>query len=216
MYHVDKATGRLTEASKNIAKRGHDGPRHAWPHPNGKIVYSLQEHSSVSLEPPASTTPFQFSSRLLFTSVGASATVRRCPRTIGRWTETRVARGQEYSASRGRLSSVLGRWCVCLGSQVATANPQSKHRLMQSVSSTSQRSACHLPLTPSLARPGVLKQRQRATSLHGRYVPTAVSLTLTLSSACTGCRHGPPEVGRMPSPSAPHWVERTSTKPTSP
>lgn len=46
MYHVDKDTGYLKEASKNIAKRGHDGPRHAWPHPNGKIVYSLQEHSS--------------------------------------------------------------------------------------------------------------------------------------------------------------------------
>lgn len=46
MYHVDKETGLLKEASKNIAKRGHDGPRHAWPHPNGKIVYSLQEHSS--------------------------------------------------------------------------------------------------------------------------------------------------------------------------
>lgn len=46
LYHVDKETGLLKEASKNIAKRGHDGPRHAWPHPNGKIVYSLQEHSS--------------------------------------------------------------------------------------------------------------------------------------------------------------------------
>lgn len=46
MYHVDPATGRLKEASKNVAKRGHDGPRHAWPHPNGRIVYSLQEHSS--------------------------------------------------------------------------------------------------------------------------------------------------------------------------
>lgn len=46
MYHVDPATGKLKEASKNIAKRGHDGPRHAWPHPNGRIVYSLQEHSS--------------------------------------------------------------------------------------------------------------------------------------------------------------------------
>ena len=49
MYHVDTQTGLLTEASKNIAKRGHDGPRHSWPHPNGKIVYSLQEHSSVRL-----------------------------------------------------------------------------------------------------------------------------------------------------------------------
>lgn len=45
MYHVDKSTGLLTLASKNIAKREAEGPRHAWPHPNGKIVYSLQEHS---------------------------------------------------------------------------------------------------------------------------------------------------------------------------
>lgn len=45
MYHVDTATGLLTEASKNLAKRPEEGPRHAWPHPNGKIVYSLQEHS---------------------------------------------------------------------------------------------------------------------------------------------------------------------------
>lgn len=46
MYHVDPATGLLTEASKNVATRPNDGPRHAWPHPNGKIVYSLQEHTS--------------------------------------------------------------------------------------------------------------------------------------------------------------------------
>lgn len=45
MYHVDPESGLLKEASKNIAKRGHDGPRHTWPHPNGRIVYSLQEHS---------------------------------------------------------------------------------------------------------------------------------------------------------------------------
>ncbi|TXT06162.1 hypothetical protein VHUM_03635 [Vanrija humicola] len=46
VYNVDAATGLLTEASKNVATRPDDGPRHAWPHPNGKIVYSLQEHSS--------------------------------------------------------------------------------------------------------------------------------------------------------------------------
>lgn len=46
MYHIDKAIGLLTEASKNVATRPNDGPRHTWPHPNGKIVYSLQEHSS--------------------------------------------------------------------------------------------------------------------------------------------------------------------------
>ncbi|RSH95752.1 hypothetical protein EHS25_000844 [Saitozyma podzolica] len=46
LYHVDPSTGYLTESSKNAARRQHDGPRHAWPHPNGRIVYSLQEHSS--------------------------------------------------------------------------------------------------------------------------------------------------------------------------
>lgn len=45
-------TGREPEphlklASKHISPRSHDGPRHTWPHPNGKILYSLQEHSSV-------------------------------------------------------------------------------------------------------------------------------------------------------------------------
>jgi carboxy-cis,cis-muconate cyclase len=47
LYHVDPSTGYLTESSKNAARRQPDGPRHAWPHPNGRIVYSLQEHSSV-------------------------------------------------------------------------------------------------------------------------------------------------------------------------
>ncbi|KAK4546676.1 hypothetical protein LTR36_001894 [Oleoguttula mirabilis] len=37
----------LELASKHISPRSHDGPRHTWPHPNGKILYSLQEHSSV-------------------------------------------------------------------------------------------------------------------------------------------------------------------------
>lgn len=32
---------------KQPAPRSIDGPRHAWPHPNGKIVYSLQEHSNM-------------------------------------------------------------------------------------------------------------------------------------------------------------------------
>ncbi|KAI5475781.1 carboxy-cis,cis-muconate cyclase [Pseudohyphozyma bogoriensis] len=39
--------GSLTLTDKNIAPRPNDGPRHAWPHPNGKIVYSLQEHTSM-------------------------------------------------------------------------------------------------------------------------------------------------------------------------
>ncbi|KAK5128027.1 hypothetical protein LTR85_005144 [Meristemomyces frigidus] len=37
----------LRLASKHISPRSHDGPRHTWPHPSGKILYSLQEHSSV-------------------------------------------------------------------------------------------------------------------------------------------------------------------------
>ena len=37
----------LQLASKHISPRSHDGPRHTWPHPNGQILYSLQEHSSV-------------------------------------------------------------------------------------------------------------------------------------------------------------------------
>ncbi|KAL1301555.1 hypothetical protein AAFC00_005793 [Neodothiora populina] len=32
---------------KWIASRSNDGPRHTWPHPNGKYLYSLQEHSSM-------------------------------------------------------------------------------------------------------------------------------------------------------------------------
>lgn len=47
MYHVDTETGLLTEASKNTATRPDDGPRHVWPHPNGRLVYSLQEHTSM-------------------------------------------------------------------------------------------------------------------------------------------------------------------------
>ncbi|GAA5832159.1 hypothetical protein JCM3766R1_003745 [Sporobolomyces carnicolor] len=39
--------GTLTLTDKNIAPRPNDGPRHVTPHPNGKYVYSLQEHSSM-------------------------------------------------------------------------------------------------------------------------------------------------------------------------
>jgi carboxy-cis,cis-muconate cyclase len=52
-YTVDpKATaesGRkhLTLGSKHISPRENDGPRHTWPHPNGRILYSLQEHTSI-------------------------------------------------------------------------------------------------------------------------------------------------------------------------
>lgn len=37
----------LKLGTKHISPRSHDGPRHTWPHPNGKILYSLQEHSSM-------------------------------------------------------------------------------------------------------------------------------------------------------------------------
>lgn len=37
----------LTPKSKHISPRSGDGPRHTWPHPNGKVLYSLQEHSSI-------------------------------------------------------------------------------------------------------------------------------------------------------------------------
>lgn len=48
LYNVHPETGLLSLASQNRARREHDGPRHTWPHPNGQVVYSLQEHSSVS------------------------------------------------------------------------------------------------------------------------------------------------------------------------
>ncbi|KAK3702222.1 hypothetical protein LTR37_015054 [Vermiconidia calcicola] len=37
----------LTFGSKHISPREGDGPRHCWPHPSGKILYSLQEHTSM-------------------------------------------------------------------------------------------------------------------------------------------------------------------------
>ncbi|KAK0938912.1 hypothetical protein LTR48_004395 [Friedmanniomyces endolithicus] len=37
----------LTMVNKHIAPRPTDGPRHTWPHPNGKVLYSLQEHTSM-------------------------------------------------------------------------------------------------------------------------------------------------------------------------
>ena len=39
--------GTLKLAEKHISPRRHDGPRHTWPHPAGKYLYSLQEHSSM-------------------------------------------------------------------------------------------------------------------------------------------------------------------------
>ena len=36
----------LTLGTKCISPREGDGPRHTWPHPTGKVLYCLQEHSS--------------------------------------------------------------------------------------------------------------------------------------------------------------------------
>ncbi|EMC99056.1 hypothetical protein BAUCODRAFT_389389 [Baudoinia panamericana UAMH 10762] len=37
----------LKLAMKHMSPRPHDGPRHTWPHPNGRVLYSLQEHTSI-------------------------------------------------------------------------------------------------------------------------------------------------------------------------
>lgn len=41
------AQPHLTRQRKCLAPRSNDGPRHATPHPNGHVLYSLQEHSSM-------------------------------------------------------------------------------------------------------------------------------------------------------------------------
>lgn len=43
----DVTSPPLTLGSKHISPRTGDGPRHTWPHPNGSILYSLQEHTSM-------------------------------------------------------------------------------------------------------------------------------------------------------------------------
>ena len=45
--HSSASQPHLTLGSKHISPRANDGPRHTWPHPTGKILYSLQEHTSV-------------------------------------------------------------------------------------------------------------------------------------------------------------------------
>lgn len=49
MYSIGTGAGHghMQLAEKKISVRKHDGPRHVWPHPGGKYVYCLQEHSSV-------------------------------------------------------------------------------------------------------------------------------------------------------------------------
>lgn len=51
-YSIDEAPAKagrppLTLGTKHISPRSHDGPRHTWPHPNGRILYCVQEHSSM-------------------------------------------------------------------------------------------------------------------------------------------------------------------------
>lgn len=45
--HTEASSPHLVLGSKHISPRTNDGPRHTWPHPNGHILYSLQEHSSM-------------------------------------------------------------------------------------------------------------------------------------------------------------------------
>lgn len=42
-----KSSGPLTLGTKHISPRSHDGPRHTWPHPGGRVLYCVQEHSSM-------------------------------------------------------------------------------------------------------------------------------------------------------------------------
>ncbi|KAI3399055.1 hypothetical protein diail_7855 [Diaporthe ilicicola] len=37
----------LTLGSKHVSPRPNDGPRHTWPHPSGRVLYCVQEHSSM-------------------------------------------------------------------------------------------------------------------------------------------------------------------------
>ncbi|KIW43957.1 uncharacterized protein PV06_05003 [Exophiala oligosperma] len=39
--------GRVTPGEKHVSPRPNDGPRHVWPHPSGRYVYCLQEHTSM-------------------------------------------------------------------------------------------------------------------------------------------------------------------------
>lgn len=45
--NATKDEPHLQLGSKHISPRSNDGPRHTWPHPGGRILYSLQEHSSM-------------------------------------------------------------------------------------------------------------------------------------------------------------------------
>jgi carboxy-cis,cis-muconate cyclase len=47
VYTVSSTTGLLKLSQKCVSIRSNDGPRHVWPHPNGQVVYVLQEHSCI-------------------------------------------------------------------------------------------------------------------------------------------------------------------------
>ena len=42
-----KEDGTLRLGEKHLSPRKDDGPRHVWPHPGGRVVYCLQEHSQM-------------------------------------------------------------------------------------------------------------------------------------------------------------------------
>lgn len=42
-----RSDGTLKLGEKHVTPRINDGPRHVWPYPKGKVVYCLQEHSSM-------------------------------------------------------------------------------------------------------------------------------------------------------------------------
>ncbi|KUI60101.1 Muconate cycloisomerase 1 [Cytospora mali] len=49
-YSIDESKADsppLTLGTKHISPRSHDGPRHTWPHPNGRVLYCVQEHSGM-------------------------------------------------------------------------------------------------------------------------------------------------------------------------
>ncbi|KAJ4391106.1 hypothetical protein N0V93_004721 [Gnomoniopsis smithogilvyi] len=48
-YALDEANERepLTLRTKHVSPRAHDGPRHCWPHPSGRVLYCVQEHSGM-------------------------------------------------------------------------------------------------------------------------------------------------------------------------
>ena len=47
VYRVDHETALLTDERKYDSPRDNDGPRHTHPHPNGRYLYCVQEHSCM-------------------------------------------------------------------------------------------------------------------------------------------------------------------------